>query len=121
MANLATNFFESITIGSLPNPLPCVSNKAKGCGYYGQTNGMHTVQYSTTGEFIGVIQIQGTLATDPTEADWYTIRNTDFGDGVNPMSDQPIIVSFSGNHVWVRAIITAFTAGAINRVLYTHN
>ena len=122
MANQATALFESLATGPYdPNPpvLPIVSAKAKGCGYSGQTNGLHTVQFSTTGTFNGIIKIQGSLATTPSDTDWYDI--TSLGNNVTPVPDQTTTTNFSGNHVWIRGIITAFSAGNINRVLFTHN
>ena len=121
MANLSTTLFSSITTASLPSPLPCASDKAKGCGYNGQTDAVHTVQFTVVNGFVGTIKIQGTLATTPVEADWYEIDNTEFGNGTTPVADGAFTTTFSGNHVWVRAVITAFTAGDINRVLFSHN
>ena len=124
MSNQATVLFESLATGPYdPNPpvLPIVSAKAKGCGYSGQTNGMHTVQFSTTGSFRGIVKIQGTLATTPVDIDWYDIDLLQLGDNITPVSDATITANFSGNHVWIRGIITAFSAGNINRVLLTHN
>ena len=39
----------------------------KGDGYYGRADGFHTVQYNVSG-FSGSIKMQGTLATNPTDA-----------------------------------------------------
>jgi len=41
--------------------------------YYGRTDGIHTVQvvYSN---FTGSFGLQGTLATEPTESDWFDIN-----------------------------------------------
>lgn len=121
MADQATTLFSSITTASLPGPLPCASEKAKGCGYHGQPEAIHSVQFTTANHFVGSIKVQGTLATTPVDTDWYDIVDTTLGDGVTPVADGAIIKSFAGNHVWIRAIITAFTAGDLNRVLFTHN
>jgi hypothetical protein len=121
MANLATIFFESITTSSLPGPVPLASARAKGCGYNGQADPMHTVQYTVNNGFAGTIKIQATLATEPTETDWFDVDNTTLTNEFIPVLDGATTVNFTGNFVWVRSIITAFTAGNINRVLYTHN
>ena len=42
----------------------------RGDGYYGRSDGVHTVQYDYTG-LTGSITIQATLATTPTESDWF--------------------------------------------------
>ena len=50
--------------------------KFKGDGYYGRADGFHTVQYNVAG-FNGTIKMQGTLATDPAEADYFDIAGTE--------------------------------------------
>lgn len=120
MANQSTTLFSSITANPLL-VLPVLSDKAKGCGYNRQTNGMHTVQFTTVNGFVGVVKIQATLATTPAEEDWFDVDGMTLGDGLTPVVDQTELRNFTGNFVWVRGIITEFTAGNLNRVLYTHN
>jgi hypothetical protein len=88
----------------------------KGDGYYGYTDGLHTVSYKLTG-FVGVIGFQASLATNPTSTDWFDITASQVGNGTTPITISTF-KNFSGNFVWVRAAITNFTAGTINRVLY---
>ena len=126
MANQSVTLFNSITPSSTVASgkritFPHTSEKAKGCGFYGSSNPTHTVQYSTGGNFVGVIKLQGTLAAAPTEDDWYNIDGTSLGNGVSPVFNQPLLVTFGGKHVWIRSIIESCTAGAINNVVYTHN
>jgi hypothetical protein len=92
------------------------SNKVRGNGYYGYTDGLHTVSYQLTG-FIGIIQMQATLVSDPTDADWFNIDITSLGDGINQVTTS-IYNNYTGNFVWCRCAVTQFTAGIINRVLY---
>ena len=42
-------------------------------GYFGHTDGIHTVQV-VVNNFTGSFGIQGTLATEPTDADWFDIN-----------------------------------------------
>ena len=42
-------------------------------GYYGSTSGLHTIAF-TLRNFIGRIYVEATLASDPTEADWFPIK-----------------------------------------------
>ena len=44
----------------------------KGDGFYGRSDGIHTVQYDYS-SYIGTTVIQGTLAKSPVEADWFTL------------------------------------------------
>jgi hypothetical protein len=95
-----------------------VSDKAKGDGYYSQPDGVHTVAYQVNSTFAhgddGGIKMQGSLATTPTEDDWFDIAGSTF------TADQSTLIStanFTGNFVWVRAKATLVTAGTISSVL----
>tara|TARA_B100000965_G_C19518868_1_gene725520 strand:+ start:718 stop:1293 length:576 start_codon:yes stop_codon:yes gene_type:complete len=91
-----------------------VSDKAKGDGYYSQPDGVHTVAYQVNATLTGAIKMQGSLATSPTEDDWFDISGTTF------TTDQSTTIStanFTGNFVWIRAKATSVTAGTINSVL----
>ena len=90
-----------------------VTDKAKGDGYYSQPDGVHTVAYQvvnrgdSTDDFIGSIRMQGSLATKPTEDDYFDISGTTY------TSDQSTTIAsfnFTGNYVWVRAKIETTNA-----------
>ena len=90
-----------------------VSDKAKGDGYYSQPDGVHTVAYQVDATLTGSIKIQGSLATTPTEDDWFDIAGSTF------TADQSTLIgtaNFTGNFVWVRAKATSVTAGSISSV-----
>ena len=90
-----------------------VSAKAKGDGYYSQVDGVHTVAYKVDATLTGSIKMQGTLATTPTEEDWFDISGTTF------TTDQSTLISsnnFTGNFVYVRAKATSTTAGSITSI-----
>lgn len=94
-----------------------VTDKHKGDGYYAQTDGVHTVAYHVGSTCTGAIKMQGSLATTPTEDDWFDIDDTTF------TTDQSTTVSsktFTGNFVWVRAKCTGNTAGFVSKILYNH-
>jgi len=91
-----------------------VSDKAKGDGYYSQPDGVHTVAYQVNSTMTGSIKMQGSLATTPTEDDWFDVSGSTF------TADQSTLIStanFTGNFVWVRAKATSVTAGTISSVL----
>lgn len=91
-----------------------VTDKAKGDGYYSQPDGVHTVAYQVNSTMTGSIKMQGSLATTPTEDDWFDISGSTF------TADQSTLIStanFTGNFVWVRAKATSVTAGTISSVL----
>lgn len=45
-------------------------------GYYGSTTGLHTIAF-TMRSFVGRIYVQATLASNPTESDWFPIKFTE--------------------------------------------
>ena len=83
-----------------------VTDKAKGDGYYSQPDGVHTVAYQvvnrgdSTDDFNGTIKMQGSLATTPTEDDWFDISGTTM---TSDLSTTISSYNFTGNFVWVRA------------------
>lgn len=85
----------------------------KGDGYYGRSDGFHTVQY-TYSALSGTITIQATLAINPVEEDWFdvhvyaAIEETDSK-----------IANFTGNYVWIRAQLV-YTDGTIDSIVLNH-
>ena len=97
------------------------SDNYKGDGYYGRSDGFHTVQYNLQG-FIGTIVMQATLATSPTASDWFTLTNTEHtsADDSSANADGAHIYNFTGNYVWVKANVTNWTDGTISSILLNH-
>jgi len=114
-------------------PLIYTSDRIKGDGYFGNSDGLHTVFWSVAG-FIGTIEMQGTLASEPTESDWATIVLTQPGNkfyidttglvttaGIDSTrytieTDTSKSYNFTGNFVWIRARISEFTQGVMNGI-----
>ena len=94
-----------------------VSAKSQGDGYYSQPDGVHTVSYKVNTTLTGSIKMQGTLATTPTEDDWFDIAGTTF---TTDQSTTIFSANFTGNFVWVRAKATGVTAGSVMKILYNH-
>lgn len=96
--------------------------KFKGDGYYGRSDGIHTVQYIHSG-FTGIIAIQGTLAIHPQEEDWFTIKETvsELENAEDSSTEsKSSIKNFVGNYVWIRVSVSNWTKGTINAVLLSH-
>lgn len=108
------------------------SNAVKGDGYYGRSDGLHTVVWNLIG-FRGTITIQGSLATDPSATDWVDIRlnsETTFTADTTGLvtvgsisqvtystsTTSAVAYNFTGNFVWVRAKITNWTTGSIESI-----
>ena len=93
-----------------------VSTKSKGDGYYSQPDGVHTVAYQVANDFNAnaTIKMQGTLATTPTEDDWFDISGTTFTSDTSTVTSS---ANFTGNYVWVRSKTQLLTAGTVNSIL----
>ena len=109
-------------------------DKFKGDGYYGRSDGLHTIQIDLNG-FLGNIELQGTLAVDPTADDWFTVR---LGSGqtidttgkifnaitskleytANETSSKTY--NFTGNYVWIRIYVSNWTDGTVNSIQLNH-
>lgn len=109
------------------------SERIKGDGYFGGSDGLHTAFWSVSG-FIGTIELQGTLASNPIDSDWVTVKLTQPGNkfyidttglvtaaGVDSTRyTQETTTSksynFTGNFVWIRGRISEFTQGVVNGI-----
>jgi len=97
------------------------SEPVKGDGYYGSSDGFHTVAYTAASTFVGTMTVQASLASDPTESDWFFIPNTTstyttFNSRTTSTVD---FYNFTGNFVWVRGHIS-IEDGAVEVIHYNH-
>ena len=107
------------------------SEKVKGDAYFGTTDGLHTVMIDLAG-FIGTIKIQGSLENDPTATDWFDIDLSDGEFTIDTTGKVTDVVvdnlaytvaetsmksyNSTGNFVWLRADVSNWTGGTINRI-----
>lgn len=98
-------------------PETVVGEKFKGDGFYGRSDGLHTVQINVEG-VSGTIKMQGTLAVEPVEADYFDIENVEYNSGTDG-STGSFMYNFTGNFVWVRAHVV-YTDGTINSIKLNH-
>lgn len=94
------------------------SIEVKGDGYYGFSDGVHTVQTRITG-LIGTVKIQGSLASTPTSTDWVDVVSVITSDGSSAITNS-YFNNFTGNFIWVRVAVSDFTAGTINSMYMAH-
>ena len=94
------------------------SDKVKGDGYYGFSDGVHTVQSRVT-NLIGTIKIQGTLVKNPADTDFVDIVTVNESDGSTAITNS-FFNNFTGNFVWIRIAVSGFTAGSINSIYMAH-
>ena len=101
--------------------LTFISDKVKGDGYYGNSDGFHTVAYKTTYDFIGDIYMEASLATDPSNTDWFGVVGTEVNySALNVRTTSTVdIFNFTGNFVWVRGYIS-IDQGTVQSIKYNH-
>jgi len=92
----------------------------KGDGFYGRSDGFHTIQITVSG-FEGTIQMQATLATEPTDTDWFDVTGATHTapTAIDVNSTGSFFYNFTGNFVWVRAKVV-YTEGTINSIKLNH-
>jgi hypothetical protein len=93
--------------------------KFKGDGYYGRSDGFHTIQYSID-SFIGTVEVQATLAIDPTEDDWFTVYTQAYPVVNDEGTTKSNFANFTGNYVWIRAYISNWTDGTVTSIKLNH-
>ena len=94
------------------------SDKVKGDGYYGFSDGVHTIQTRVT-SLVGTVKIQGTLVKDPANTDWVDITTVLTSDGSTAITNS-YLNNFTGNFIWIRIAVSSFTAGSIINVFMAH-
>ena len=90
-----------------------ISDKVKADGYYGNSDGLHTVSYTVSSDYVGTIKMQGSLASDPTSSDWFDVDGTSVGDGSTVVATT--YKNFTGNFVWVRSVVTV-EIGSVTKI-----
>jgi len=99
-----------------------ISDKVRGSGYYNNSGGLHTVMYVTSMNFIGTVTMQATLATSPSDSDWFDVADTD--QTYTALDSERTTSSvdsynFIGNYVWVRGNV-AIDDGTVQLVQFNH-
>ena len=111
------------------------SDKIKGDGYFGGSDGFHTVQLDIA-NFVGSIAIEGSLASDPQELDWSQVK---LGLGSSCVDTTGAIIedttsllnyptatttikiyNFTGNYTCVRTTVSNWTEGTVNSIKVNH-
>jgi len=122
--NFTYNSTSSVSVvypNTATDMLVYLSDKVRGSGYYGTTDGFHTISYTATPEFIGTITTQASLATDPQSTDWFTVSDTtvNYTEFDSRTTSTVDYYNFSGNFVWVRGKIE-IAEGAVQVIHYNH-
>ena len=98
---------------------PFYSPQFAGDAYRGDKYGIHTFAYFLAADFAGSIVIQASLVTNPTASDWVTLESTRTTVD-SPSTAVATTKTYTGNVLWIRAAVTAFSAGTIVKVQYSN-
>ncbi len=85
----------------------------KGDGYYGRSDGLHTVQYDYSG-ITGTLKVEATLASVPEGTDWFQVDSITL-----TIETGTSISNFTGNYIWLKATVV-YTDGTVNSVVMNH-
>jgi hypothetical protein len=98
-----------------------LSDKIKGDGYYGSSDGLHTAMVTASMDFVGTATIQASLATVPVETDWFNVSQA--GVSYTQMNNRNTSTvdcfNFTGNFVWLRGVVKILD-GAIESIQVNH-
>jgi hypothetical protein len=100
--------------------------RSKAAGYHNVNSGVQTFEFKFS-NWTGLLEIQGTLALDPAEADWFTLNLVNPADNSIPVVfdrdstdyDSTIYANCVGNFVWIRAAITT-DSGSVDHIRYNY-
>ena len=117
---LLTNVVYGATTGPYAGLTPpFYSPKFAGDAYRGDKYGVHTFAYFLSADFVGAVAIQASLATNPTDADWVTLDST-YIQVTSPGTSTATSTTYTGNVLWLRAIVEVFDAGTIVKIQYSN-
>ena len=121
--------------------LNVTGDKYKADGWFGFTDGLHTVAWYLSGTFLGDIIIEATLVKDPQATDWFAVDVANDGlgyirfDSASTDNSDTKSYNFTGNYVWIRARVdraafntasapgsplTTANSGSVSKVLFNH-
>jgi hypothetical protein len=89
-------------------------NAAKAASYYLANRDLQTVTWNVSSTFAGTITIQATLETSPGDSDWFPLY------AVDTSIAKSGYYNLVGNYVWIRAVVTDWTRGALQLVTLTY-
>lgn len=105
--------------------LSLTGEQLKAAGYHNINSGIQTFEFNFS-NWSGTLEIQGTLAVDPTELDWFTLNLTNPAnnnsiafDGDSTDYDSSVFANCVGNFVWIRAVINT-DSGTVNYIRYNY-
>jgi hypothetical protein len=97
-----------------------VGDKQQAAAYYLANKDLQTITWNVSGQvsteiaFVGIIKIQASLVTSPTETDWFNLFTIPTDSVISGYQN------LNGNYVWLRASVSSWTAGTIKLVTVSY-
>jgi hypothetical protein len=103
------------------NPLSIVGERQQAASYYLANSNLQTIIWnlgnSINGNspvyFVGNITIQASLSSTPGAFDWFDVYTLPIS---STSTGQSGFYNLTGNYVWLRAVVTQWTAGTIQSI-----
>lgn len=107
------------------NPLSIVGDRQPAASYYLANNNLQTIIWSVGTNiggtsptyFVGTIKIQASLSTEPGAFDWFDAYTLPIA---STASEQSGFYNLTGNYVWIRAVVTQWSAGSIKSIAMSY-
>lgn len=96
------------------DPESVYGERYQAAAYLLSNRDLQTITWHFSGTFDGDARIEASLVTDPGDSDWYTVYEI-------PVSSQlDGYYNLTGNFVWLRAVVTDWTAGEIQLITVSY-
>jgi hypothetical protein len=105
--------------GGTANIYTVTGSQQPAAAYYLGNKDLQTISYSLTNATC-TLQIEATLASNPTTNDWFTVFELTANNDSNTNNTVTSFANLDGNFVYVRAIVKDFANGAVNFVKVTY-
>lgn len=98
------------------------SQKVIGAGYYKNSLGLHTVVFEFD-NFVGAVKIQATLASIPSDNDWFDVIYDSSDTVLTALDSTPLVnnaaCTFTGKFVYIRAAFQ-LQQGTLKEIRYNY-
>lgn len=96
-------------------PYDVTGDTVQAASYYLGNQDLQTVSFSFS-EVTGNLVIEGTLASTPSDSDWFKVYEVSANNSANTNANLKSFTNLTGNFVYMRAKINDFNHGVVNFV-----
>lgn len=96
-------------------PYDVTGDTVQAASYYLGNQDLQTVSFSFS-EVTGNLVIEGTLASTPSDDDWFKVYEVSANNSANTNANLKSFTNLTGNFVYMRAKINDFNHGVVNFV-----